>query len=109
MEFNRVLVVEDDQEMCELISDVLMGEGFSVTATGDSLEAAKLFKKEEVRCRHHRSEDERVKGPRSSRRSEESDAYDSCHHHHGLWNNRIGHQGDEDGGLRLHHKALSNG
>ena len=42
-----ILVVDDDLEMCQLLSDVLRGEGFSVHATGDSLQAAKLMKKEE--------------------------------------------------------------
>jgi len=44
---HRILVVDDDLEMCGLLSDVLCGEGFSVITTGDSLEAAKILKKEE--------------------------------------------------------------
>jgi DNA-binding NtrC family response regulator len=44
---HRILVVDDDLEMCGLLSDVLSGEGFSVLTTGDSLEAAKILKKEE--------------------------------------------------------------
>lgn len=44
---HRILVVDDDLEMCGLLSDVLSGEGFSVITTGDSLEAAKILKKEE--------------------------------------------------------------
>ncbi len=43
----KVLVVDDDLEMCELISDVLKGEGLSATSIGDSLEASKILKKEE--------------------------------------------------------------
>ena len=43
----RVLVVDDDLEMCELLSDVLKGEGFSAITTHDSLEASKILKKEE--------------------------------------------------------------
>src|SRR4030066_2213814 len=43
----RVLVVDDDQEMCGLLSDVLKGEAFSVITTNDSLEASKILKKEE--------------------------------------------------------------
>jgi DNA-binding NtrC family response regulator len=43
----NVLVVDDDLEMCGLISDVLSGEGFSVLTTGDSLEASKTLKKED--------------------------------------------------------------
>jgi DNA-binding NtrC family response regulator len=43
----RILVVDDDREMCGLLSDVLSGEGFSVITTDDSLEAAKILKKEE--------------------------------------------------------------
>jgi len=46
-EGNRVLVVDDDLEMCELLSDVLKGEGFSAITTHDSLEASKILKKEE--------------------------------------------------------------
>jgi DNA-binding NtrC family response regulator len=45
---HRILVVDDDLEMCGLLSDVLSGEGFSVITTGDSLEAAKVLKKEEL-------------------------------------------------------------
>jgi len=43
----KVLVVDDDLEMCGLLSDVLKGEDFSVTAIHDSLEASKILKKEE--------------------------------------------------------------
>jgi len=43
----KVLVVDDDLEMCGLLSDVLKGEGFSATRTGDSLEASKILKREE--------------------------------------------------------------
>jgi DNA-binding NtrC family response regulator len=43
----KVLVVDDDLEMCGLISDVLKGEGFSATSIGDSLEASKILKREE--------------------------------------------------------------
>ncbi|HSB06556.1 MAG TPA: sigma-54 dependent transcriptional regulator [Thermodesulfobacteriota bacterium] len=44
---HRILVVDDDQEMCGLLSDVLKGEGFSVLTTNESLEALKILKKEE--------------------------------------------------------------
>lgn len=43
----RVLVVDDDLEMCGLLYDVLKGEGFSAITTHDSLEASKILKKEE--------------------------------------------------------------
>jgi two-component system response regulator HydG len=43
----KILVVDDDLEMCGLLSDVLKGEGFSVITTDDSLEASKILKKEE--------------------------------------------------------------
>lgn len=43
----KALVVDDDPEMCGLISDVLKGEGFSTTSIGDSLEASKILKREE--------------------------------------------------------------
>jgi DNA-binding NtrC family response regulator len=43
----KILVVDDDQEMCGLLSDVLKGEGFSVIALSDSLEASKALKREE--------------------------------------------------------------
>jgi DNA-binding NtrC family response regulator len=43
----RILVVDDDPEMCSLLSEVLRGEGFSVLTTGDSLEASRILKKEE--------------------------------------------------------------
>jgi DNA-binding NtrC family response regulator len=43
----KVLVVDDDLEMCGLISDVLKGEGLSATSIGDSLEASKILKREE--------------------------------------------------------------
>jgi len=44
---HKVLVVDDDLEMCGLLSDVLKGEDFSVTAIHDSFEASKILKKEE--------------------------------------------------------------
>ena len=44
---HRILVVDDDVEMCRMVSDILKGEGFSVVAVHDSLEAAKLLRKEE--------------------------------------------------------------
>jgi DNA-binding NtrC family response regulator len=43
----KVLVVDDDVEMCGLLSDVLKEEAFSVVTTNDSLEASKLLKREE--------------------------------------------------------------
>ena len=43
----KILVVDDDLEMCELLSDVLKAEGFSTLAISDSLEASKILKKEE--------------------------------------------------------------
>jgi len=43
----KILVIDDDLEMCGLLSDVLKGEGFSVLAIGESLEASKALKKEE--------------------------------------------------------------
>jgi two-component system response regulator HydG len=43
----KVLVVDDDPEMCGLLSDVLTGEKFSVLAVGESLEASKILRKEE--------------------------------------------------------------
>jgi len=44
---HRILVVDDDQEMCGVLSDVLTEEGFSVLAMNESLEALKILKKEE--------------------------------------------------------------
>jgi len=43
----RVLVVDDDLEMCGLLSDVLREERFSVLTITESLEASKILKKEE--------------------------------------------------------------
>lgn len=43
----KVLVVDDDLEMCKLISDVLKVEGFFAVSIDDSLEASKILKKEE--------------------------------------------------------------
>jgi DNA-binding NtrC family response regulator len=44
---NRILIVDDDLEMSQLLLDVLQGEGFEVMSLGNSLEALKLLKKEE--------------------------------------------------------------
>ncbi len=44
---HKILVVDDDLEMCGLLSEVLGGEGFYVTTMSDSLDASKLLKKEE--------------------------------------------------------------
>jgi DNA-binding NtrC family response regulator len=43
----KILVVDDDLEMGALLTEILQEEGFSVTATADSLEASKKLKKEE--------------------------------------------------------------
>lgn len=43
----KILVVDDDLEMCALLLDLLQGEGFSVTTTADSFEASKILRKEE--------------------------------------------------------------
>jgi DNA-binding NtrC family response regulator len=43
----KILVIDDDVEMCGLLSDVLKGEGWSVMAISDSLEASKILRKEE--------------------------------------------------------------
>jgi DNA-binding NtrC family response regulator len=44
---HKILIVDDDLEMCGMLSDVLKEEGFLVTTTGDSLEASRMLKKEE--------------------------------------------------------------
>ncbi len=44
---HKIFVVDDDPEMCRLLSEVLSGEGFSVLTVGESLEASKILKKEE--------------------------------------------------------------
>ncbi len=46
-ENRRILVVDDDPEMCRLLSEFLQGEGFHVSSTGDSLEASNLIQREE--------------------------------------------------------------
>ncbi len=46
-ESRRILVVDDDPEMCRLLSEVLREEGFSVHTTAESLEASKILAKEE--------------------------------------------------------------
>jgi DNA-binding NtrC family response regulator len=43
----RILAVDDDPEMCGLLCDALGGEGFSVLAVGESLEASKILRREE--------------------------------------------------------------
>jgi DNA-binding NtrC family response regulator len=43
----KILVVDDDPEMCELLSDLLIAEGFSVFTTAESIEASKILKREE--------------------------------------------------------------
>jgi DNA-binding NtrC family response regulator len=43
----KILVVDDDLEMCGLLSDILRGEEFSVITVNNSLEASKILKKEE--------------------------------------------------------------
>ncbi|MFB3885682.1 MAG: sigma-54-dependent transcriptional regulator [Thermodesulfobacteriota bacterium] len=43
----RILAVDDDPEMCGLLSDALEGEGFSVLTVGESLEASKILRREE--------------------------------------------------------------
>jgi DNA-binding NtrC family response regulator len=49
-ERQRVLVIDDDRDMCEFLSDVLEAEGLSVLFTVDSSEAAKILKREEFDC-----------------------------------------------------------
>ncbi len=44
----KILVVDDDLEMCGLLSDVLQGEGFSVITLSNSFEASKMLKGEEL-------------------------------------------------------------
>ncbi len=43
----KVLVVDDDREMCSLLQEILTSEEFSVTAIQDSLEAAKRIARED--------------------------------------------------------------
>ncbi|MBM4339638.1 MAG: sigma-54-dependent Fis family transcriptional regulator [Deltaproteobacteria bacterium] len=43
----QILVVDDDLGMCQMLSEVLGEEGFSVSTTSESLEASKLLKREE--------------------------------------------------------------
>jgi DNA-binding NtrC family response regulator len=44
---HKILVVDDDPEMCALLSEVLGEEGFSVLSISESFEAFKILKKEE--------------------------------------------------------------
>ncbi len=44
---HKVLIIDDDLEMCTLLSDVLKKEDLSVVTTGNSLEASKMIKREE--------------------------------------------------------------
>jgi DNA-binding NtrC family response regulator len=44
---HNVLVVDDDEEMCRLIAEVLRKEGVSVVSSADSQQAAKILRKEE--------------------------------------------------------------
>jgi DNA-binding NtrC family response regulator len=44
---HRILVVDDDREMCGLLSDVLGNEGFSVSTAADGLGAVKKLKDQE--------------------------------------------------------------
>jgi DNA-binding NtrC family response regulator len=44
---HKILVVDDDLKMCELLSDILKDEGFSVTTSRDSLKASGILNKEE--------------------------------------------------------------
>jgi len=44
---HKILVVDDDADMCELLSDVLEAEGLSVLTVVDSSEAAKILNREE--------------------------------------------------------------
>jgi len=46
-EGRRILVVDDDPEMCGMLSDVLKEEGFSVLTLNESVEASKILRKEE--------------------------------------------------------------
>lgn len=47
LERYRVLIVDDDLEMCRLLSEVLQEEGFAVTTLGSSLEAFRMLRREE--------------------------------------------------------------
>ncbi len=46
-EHHKILAVDDDPEMCELLSEALGREGFSVLTTGESVEASKILRREE--------------------------------------------------------------
>ena len=80
----KILVIDDDVEMCELLSDVLKGEGWSVMSISDSLEASKDSEKGGVRCHHHRPQDERLERSRPPRGGKESGIPHACDHYHGL-------------------------
>jgi DNA-binding NtrC family response regulator len=43
----KILAVDDDLKMCELLSDILSEEGYSVKTSGSSLKALKILKEEE--------------------------------------------------------------
>jgi len=44
---HKILVVDDDLKMCELLYEILQDEGFFVTTSGDSLKASGILKKED--------------------------------------------------------------
>jgi DNA-binding NtrC family response regulator len=43
----KILVIDDDPDMCELLSEVLKGEGMDVCTLSDSMEACRILKREE--------------------------------------------------------------
>ncbi len=44
---HRILIVDDDVEMCRMVSDILKKEGLSVLALHESLEVSKILNKED--------------------------------------------------------------
>lgn len=44
LEFSGILIVDDDQSLCDNLKDILEGEGYTAVCAGTSAEAAKISK-----------------------------------------------------------------
>jgi DNA-binding response OmpR family regulator len=43
---NKILIIDDDKEMCEEISEILVDEGYKIRCANTGLEGKKLYEKE---------------------------------------------------------------
>jgi hypothetical protein len=106
----QILVVDDEEVMCESLAAWLREDGYQVDTAASGHEAVE--KGAPARLRHllRRSEDARRHGRHRDHDADPPPARGGFHHHHHrLRHGGYGHHGDEGGRAGIHRQAVQSG